>query len=280
MRNLILIIGITCLLVGLLPHIGSAKLDPETAVGVWLFDEGKGSDVMDSSGKDNHGEITGAKWKDGKFGDGLEFSGAQWVTIESTPDLQLGDEHTMMAWFYATDITQHRMIISKNGEYLLRIDVPGEGNKMSTFVNIGGWEPRASAGVPERNTWTHIAVTFDSNKNNNQLLLYVNGVEAGASTRAGKGNGNASPVDIAKWGGGSYFVGIIDEVAIFKSVLVEEDLKLIMDHGLSDALGGIASVDASNKLATTWGTIKRQKEQIKHFKTINEGGYCYSPYLL
>ena len=260
MRNLVLIFGLTCLIGCLLmPHISSAKIDPETAVGVWLFDEGAGKTAQDSSGKGNDGTINGAKWKKGKFGDGLEFSGGQSVSIDSTPDLQLGDEHTMMAWFFATDISQHRMLISKNAEYLLRIDVPGEGNKMSTFVNIGGWEPRASAGVPSKDTWTHIAATYDSNANSNQLVIYVDGVRANASSRPGKGAGNTEPVDIGKWGGGSYFVGIIDEVAIFKSVLTEDDLKTIMDEGLDRTLGGIAAVDASNKLTTTWANLKSNR---------------------
>ena len=130
---------------------------------------------------------------------------------------------------------------------------------MSTFVHIGGWEPRASAGVPKTDTWTHIAVTFDSSKNNNQLVIYVDGVQAGSSTRPGKGAGNANPVDIGKWGGGSYFVGIIDEVAIFKSVLTEDDLKTIMDNGLDKTLGGVASVDASEKLTTTWANLKSNR---------------------
>ncbi|MDE0315716.1 MAG: LamG domain-containing protein [Candidatus Poribacteria bacterium] len=259
MRKLALILGIVCSIAWLLPHISSAKIDPDTAVGVWLFDEGSGKTTKDSSGKGNDGEINGAKWKDGKFGDGLEFDGAHWVSIESTPDLQLGDKHTMMAWFFATNIASWRQLIAKNNEYLLRIDPPGEGNKMSSFVHLGGWEPRASASVPDTDTWIHFAATYDSSENNNQLVVYVNGVRAGASTRPGKGTGNADPVTIGRWNNGSYFFGIIDEVAIFKDVLTEDDLKTIMDNGLDKALGGVAAVDASEKLTTTWANLKSDR---------------------
>ena len=110
MRNLITVFALISTLLLLLPYVSSAKIDPETAAGIWLFDEGAGNDAEDSSGKDNHGTIHGADWTDGKFGDGLEFDGAQWVSIDSTIDLQLGDKHTMMVWFYATDISQHRML--------------------------------------------------------------------------------------------------------------------------------------------------------------------------
>ena len=56
-----------------------SKIDPETAVGVWLFDEGIGNNTKDSSGKGHDGQINGAKWENGKFGKGLEFNGRQWV---------------------------------------------------------------------------------------------------------------------------------------------------------------------------------------------------------
>ncbi len=262
MRKIVLLLGITCLFGSILPHIASAEIDPEKAAGIWLFDEGAGNDVEDLSGKENHGAITGAKWVEGKFGDGLEFNGGQSVEIASTPDLQLGDEHTMMAWLYVTNIAEHRQLIAKNNEYLLRIDRPGENNKMSAFVSIGGWEPRASSVVPETKTWIHFAATYDSGANADQLVVYVNGERKGSSTRPGKGAGNNDAVTIGTWNGGSFFIGIIDEVAIFKSVLTEDDLQTIMEHGLEKTIKGIAAVEATNKLATTWSTLK-QKHSIR-----------------
>ena len=97
MRKLILVLGIACSIAWMLPCVVSAKIDPETAVGVWLFDEGAGKTTKDASGKEHDGAINGAKWKDGKIGKALEFDGAQWVSIDSTPELQLGEELTMMA---------------------------------------------------------------------------------------------------------------------------------------------------------------------------------------
>ena len=260
MRKLILILALACVFAWMLPQTGIAEVDPETAVGVWLFDEGGGNTTKDSSGNDHNGEINGAKWKDGKFGKALEFDGGQWVSIESTPELQAGEEFTMMAWFFATDIGDWRQLIAKSDEYLLRIDPPQEGNKMSAFVKPGGsWEPRASANVPDEDTWIHFAATYDSNEKNEQLVVYVNGERAGASTRPGDIAVTGNAVEIGRWGGGSYFVGIIDEAAIFNVVLSEDDLKTIMEHGLSDTLGGLASVAPTNKLTTTWATLKADR---------------------
>lgn len=259
MRKLILVLGLTCAIAWFLPHVSTAKLDPETAMGVWLFDENRGNTAEDSSGKEHHGTLDGANWTDGKFGTGLEFDGGQSVSIESTPELQLSSEFTMMAWFFATDIASWRQLIAKNAEYLLRIDTPAEQNKMSAFVHLGGWEPRASARVPELDKWIHFAATYDENKNSEQLVVYVDGKQAGASTRVGSPTGTSNPVTIGRWNNGSYFFGIIDEVAIFNTVLSEADLGTIMEHGLDKALGGVAAVDASNKLATTWGTLKADR---------------------
>ena len=260
MRKSISVLGISCLLVlWVFPQICSAEIDPETAVGVWLFDEGAGKTTKDASEFGHDGTINGAKWKDGKIGKGLEFDGAQWVSIDSTPELQLGDELTMMAWFYATDISTWRQLIAKSNEYLLRIDPPQEGNRMSAFVKPGGsWEPRASAHVPDEDKWIHFAATYDINEKAEQLVVYVNGKKAGVSTRPGKTAVTANPVEIGKWGGGSYFVGIIDEAAIFNTVLSEDDLTIIAEHGLAKALGGL-NVEPADKLAVTWGALKSDR---------------------
>ena len=65
-------------------------------------------------------------------------------------------------------------------------------------------------------------------------------------------------VKIYRWGGGSYFVGTIDEVAIFNKVLSEDDVQTIIEHGLAKVLAGEA-VEALNKLTTTWASLKADR---------------------
>jgi len=252
-------LGIVSLLLMAVVSVGLAKIDPETAVGVWLMDEGKGDTTADMSGKKHEGQLNGAKWIDGKFGKALEFKGGQWVNIPSTPELQIGDQLTMMAYFYATDIKDWRQLIAKSDEYLLRVDPPQEGNRMSAFVKPqGNWEPRASARVPDLKTWIHFAATYNSKANNNHLQVYVDGVASGVSTRPGKVGATNNPVELGRWGGGSFFVGIIDDAAIFNVVLEEKDIQTIAEKGLKVALGGGAAVSPQAKLATMWGRLKEQ----------------------
>jgi hypothetical protein len=51
-------------------------VDPDAIVGVWLFDEGEGEVIRDSSGNGNDGNVAQSKWVDGKFGDAVEFTGS------------------------------------------------------------------------------------------------------------------------------------------------------------------------------------------------------------
>ena len=129
-----------------------------------------------------------------------------------------------------------------------------EGGKMSAFVNLdSNWEPRASAFVPVKDKWYHYAAVYSSKTQ--MLVVYVDGVNSGQSGRAGKPRPNEDPINFSNWDGGSNFLGIIDDVAIFNVALEENDVKNISDNGLKAALGS-KSVDSSGKLATTWGDVK------------------------
>lgn len=234
--------------------IASSAVKPENVMGMWLLDEGKGDKVLDSSGNENEGKMMGAKWTDGKFEKALLFEGAGDVSIPSNEKLSLGAEFTMMAYFYANSLDDWHQIIAKDTEYLLRIDPPAEGKNMSAFVWVaGGWEPRASAGVPDTKTWTHFAVTYEVKTT--FLTVYVNGEKKTQVGRAGKPTNNENPVTMGHWGGGSRFKGIIDDVAIFNVVLTADDIKDISDNGLKVALGS-KSVQPTGKLTTTWGDVK------------------------
>ncbi len=237
--------------------ISYGAIDIKSAVGIWLFDDNTGDIAKDSTTNKFDGKITGAKWTDGKFGKALSFDGKSVVSIASNDKLNIGSAITIVAYFNATDIKDYRVIVCKNNQYLVRIDNPAEGNKMSSFVNLGGWEPRASAIVPDLNKWIHYGATYDSATK--KLIVYVNGEAKGESARDGKPTANTDPVTIGAWGTGSYFVGMIDDVGIFNVALSAADIKTIADKGLKSALNldATTAVSPTAKLVATWGKLKR-----------------------
>ena len=74
----------------ILTGISDAKVDLNTAVGMWLFDEGSGNIAKDSSGNGNDGQLTnGPKWVQGRFVRALEFDGKDdYVKISSSASLR------------------------------------------------------------------------------------------------------------------------------------------------------------------------------------------------
>ena len=256
-RSILVTLLVNFAVIAILATPCSAEVDPETAVGIYLFEEGKGNEVTDHSGKEHHGTTVGGggKREEGVFGDAMNITEGGWVRIENADALHPVDAWTVVAWFNIESITGHHTIVTKWNEYLLRIDTPGEGSKLSSFVDLGdNWGQRASANVPDNEKWTHAALVWDK-EDNGALKVYMDGVKVGQSTRIGKVQNNENPLCIGSQTGGWLFPGLIDDVGIFNVALGDEDIKAIMENGLEAVLGGI-SVDTQVLLATTWGGLK------------------------
>ena len=86
------------LLLFLIPqiHVFSAPdINSNSIVAIWLFDEGKGDTILDSSGNKHDGKIIGdVKWTDGKYKKALEFKGIATTRVEVPHDPSL----TLMEW--------------------------------------------------------------------------------------------------------------------------------------------------------------------------------------
>ena len=57
-------------------------------MGIWFFDEGKGGTAKDSSENGNDGELVGAEWVGGKFGEALKFEGGAHVAVGDFADYE------------------------------------------------------------------------------------------------------------------------------------------------------------------------------------------------
>ena len=239
----------------------SAEIDPDTVVGLWLFDEGNGKVVSDASGNGLDGEFEGKpKWVQGKFGEGLELDGqGAYVKI---PDHENPQEAiTVSIWVKSLTDTwnQHGFMVEKRPAYIIH---PNQGTQNVSWPicnggcwnKPGGWRD-GEIGPKDITEWHMYTTTFDSNTG--EWFIYIDGKEASAMDIA------KNPIDLDPGpvnigfddccGGGRFGEVLIDEVAIFNVALEEADIQKLMKDGLYFA---VLAVDPGDKTTTTWADVK------------------------
>ena len=235
-----------------------AIIDPETAVGIYLFEEGEGKEVIDHSGKGHNGTIVGGtgKWVDGKFGLATDIAGKRWVQIENADDLTPVDAWTIVVWFKIEEISANHVIVSKFNEYILRVGKTDEGGKLLAFVApSGNWASVSFAGL-EIGKWTHAAMVWD-NREKGLLKLYVDGVQVDPKLTQGEIKHSAFLLCIGSdCGRCCTFPGLLDDVGFFNVALEEGDIKRIMERGLERTLFPGEPVEPQTALAVTWAELK------------------------
>ena len=230
--------------------VSDAEFDPETVVGMWLFDDGKGDTAMDSSENGKDGElVNGPKWvKNGKFGSALEFDGNESKGHVVVGDLGLSGAVTLILWANPNDAVDDDRLIS---------NISGPTNPAFTTRFQGGavevWSSAWKPVIPkfDNDKWGHYAFVFDGEGN---VTGYYNGKEgdtvADSYTFTEIGIG-ANFLD--QWG--QYFSGLFDEIAFFDVALTEADIKTLMTKGFKSSL----AVYPAGKLTTTWGNMKANR---------------------
>ena len=252
----------------ILSGMSFARIDPETCVGLWLFDEGKGDTTKDSSGNGNDGTLVSKpKWvKDGPFDNAMEFNGGSYVEVPHADILTMTEEITVAFWF-RTDkkmgVFEDRQAVV--GKHYLEYEVgiyPNGGIHTYTSDGAGGYDEGINCSIagklPEGDwildEWYHLAWTLDGRHE----IVYVNGINVGEYDKAHEGTKpGAHTLEIGRRQGGSLPMnGAVDEAAVFNVVLKEDDIIDCMEKGMLRALG-IEAVFPSGKVTTTWGEIKK-----------------------
>lgn len=254
---------------------GHTAVDPETAVGVWLFNEAAGDVAKDLTKNALDAKfLDPVKWTDGKFDGGLEFKSGGLVNAGTSPLLNVGKANfSMLAWFKYSETAAgwHASLISKadlampRHGYILcvrgNLDPNNKGKPLFWFglaqgagVHLFGTSPINDG------KWHHLAATADRK---GAMKLYRDGkleVEKDISAQQKENEDNHKPFTI----GGEVGVavrtlvdGAMDEVALFNIVLTEDQITEIAQKGLARALGAEA-VSPNDKLATAWGKIKTE----------------------
>ena len=230
--------------------LGSAEITNDMIVAAWLFD----GDAEDISENEFDGELQGGKFVDGQIGKAIELNGSsEWITIGkrmgSFEEITFthwvkctGRENGWRVFFNVTgwkagDIhyqlhTNNKVEFSINGN-------PGGNDSFADFAVSGG----------ELDKWVHIATAYSAT--DKKIYFYING-ELDAERDWGGNPGVLDPGRIGDWNGSRQWQGLLDEFAIFNTVLSEGDIKSVMNDGLESSL----AVDPKEKIAVTWGVSK------------------------
>ncbi len=203
-------------------------------VAAYNFNESSGTSVVDSSGNNLTGAITGAtRVTGGRVGGALSFNGtSNMVTVNSAAPLNLTTGMTLEAWVNPTSLgTAWRNVIIKerpNGEtYNLYANTDTSGPVAYTALASSPAAPTWASTTTKltANTWTHLAVSYDSTT----LRLYVNGVQAGTRVQTGAMVTSTGALRIGGnsiWG--EYFAGLIDEVRVYNRALTATEIQTDM----------------------------------------------------
>ncbi len=235
------------------------KNDPAVA-GLWLFDDGSGDVVTDSSGNGNDGTINGDfAWDNGKFGGAIISPGGGSIDVPASASLDtVTTAMTIAAWF-RVDADSDTGIRRPNA-FLLEDQSDTEpvpdGFSFRMWTTDGLSPGIYGKAELQQGQWYHVAGTYDGA----QMRLYVNGVEEGEVTDStggaidGAWGGDVgTPGDALQLKFGSEsLIGGIDEIVLLSRALTANEISDLMAGALSTN-----AVDAHAKLTTTWAAIRK-----------------------
>lgn len=231
----------------------------EDPIAYWSFDENVENVAADATGNGHDGILDGPQWTTGKFRAALEFDGLDdFVEVADHPDLNFGpdDSLTIAAWakYSASTAGTNSWIVGKAGQlpahYIFGHHQTAVGIRLK--LDDGGTDLKLDAQFTPDDQWHHIATVRD--KDAGEARIYIDGELAASGPDGTSDTTNDAPLHIGQRGDGTEFMnGAIDELAIWRIALTDDEIAEVMNDGLARIL----AVTYREKLADTWGAIKQ-----------------------
>jgi hypothetical protein len=190
----------------------------------WKLDESSGSIAQDASGNGNNGTLKGdPQWVTGKIGGAILLDGDGDYVDAGSVGISGAVPRTMTGWAKAstTDIPAWTTIFgftpdgNTDGTYY-DIEVDDASNYV---VHVGGWE---SIFIPVDTQWHHFAATYHGQGGS----WYLDGELVDSL------DGEIGTIDQFRIGArlsySNYFPGLIDDVRIYNTVLIQTEIKKLM----------------------------------------------------
>ena len=198
----------------------------------------------------------------------LGTNAANFQAWDDNDSLSVNKEFSIVAWVKISQQQNNFLIsvLAYNGPIANISDNVEAGAEGSVYVAIDGnntfragyvYDDHTSGvGIEttgrnvNNNTWHHVGFVI----NNTSMKLYLNGTRIHKSSvsthRSFKGSGTIISI-------GEGARGKVDDVGFFRNDFTDAQVKLIYDVGLEKIIS-IASVDPNDKVATTWGALKKR----------------------
>lgn len=203
--------------------------EPPTAglVGRWLFNEGAGTTVSDTSGNGNNGNLGGnLRWNSGVTGSALDFEGGGEVTC-GTKGMPAQNGPLTIAWSMSLRSSADQIFVSLDDAASQAALSPG---LQAGRVSVWTWAGRTTVSTPSPgNGWHQYAYTYDRTTHR----LYVDGELKDSSTAPSQSAATKRLV-FGRWVGGGgagasgQFTGILDEIRIYTRVLSEAEIRSLL----------------------------------------------------
>jgi hypothetical protein len=131
-------------------------------VAAYAFDAGSGATAADASGSHNAGEIRGATWAPGRYGDALRFDGdAADVRVPASPSLNLTRAMTLSAWVRpSAPQSGWRTIVQRQTDAYILTASSDRQNRVGRIDDVRAWLVAAAAAwfcvmiATARSPWT------------------------------------------------------------------------------------------------------------------------------
>lgn len=215
---------------------------PPTDMVSWWPGDGNADDIVDG----NHGMLeNGATFAAGMVDQAFSFDGVDdYIFVGNPMDLNISSDITIDAWINPHDLGEGQVatILTKWPQTVATdsyvISIKKLGGVIKIIGGIGdGITPDSGllGGEIPSNTWSHVAMTYNSATDINKL--YKNGSEVASRSRPNGIHISNAPVLIGafknlyasnpQW----YFPGLIDEVEIFNRTLTASEIQAIYHTG-------------------------------------------------
>lgn len=198
-------------------------------VGLWRFAEGRGEKAFDSSGRGNHGTLTGGPtWTTGDRGRALSFAGSP-SFVNAPSNVPLVPPFSMSARVFPTSFATPGAIIAWQSGHFWQL-----GAELNEFDSSSSGTFRSIGAACALNTWSVVTWVITSSTDAAQWRCYVNGMSGVTSPNSSGVYSNADPtkMTLGRYSSLSnrYFSGLIDFILIHSRDLSNREiLRLYQD---------------------------------------------------